>query len=434
MLGLIFTYAMTYGGAAVALFNPFAGLLIYVCFAIVSPPSMWYWSVPPGHYARIIAIAMLIGWAFKGFGRWHFGRGRGIVLDFIALWVWAAVLGAISPNHEAAWRFIETLGKVLLAFLVGATLIDSAYKLKQLAWVIMLSLGYVAYEMNLSYYSGFNRVYFSGFAGMDNNSVAIAMVAGVGLAFFLGVSATKWWQRLVAWLAAILMAHTIMFSFSRGGMLALILSVLVSFILLPPKKPKHVLAFAICVLIGIRLAGPQVVDRFMTTFVDPAERDASAQSRLELWRDLWDSILTHPLLGVGPNHWPLVAPQYGWPLGKEGHSLWLQTGAELGLPGLLLLLLFYGLCIVRLWPLARDRIKGDEIDPWLPHVGRMVIAGHIGFMVAAQFVSLEGLELPYYVTLLGVGALKLLTTPVVESVEPRMPVWRPTASVALRSS
>ena len=37
----------------------------------------------------------------------------------------------------------------------------------------------------------------------------------------------------------------------------------------------------------------------------------------------------------------------------------------------------------------------------------MVIAALTGFCVAAQFVSLEALEIPYYVALLGAGALKL---------------------------
>jgi hypothetical protein len=37
----------------------------------------------------------------------------------------------------------------------------------------------------------------------------------------------------------------------------------------------------------------------------------------------------------------------------------------------------------------------------------VVIASLAGFSVAACFVSLEGLEFPYYVVLLGAGAMKL---------------------------
>jgi len=430
MLGLIFTYVLTFGGAVISLFNPFMGLLIYICFAIISPPAMWPWAVPQWHFARVVAIAMLIGWLFKGLGQWNFGRSRGIFLAFSGFFLWAILSALVAPSQEIAWTFVENLAKIFIPFVVGITLIDSLSKLKQLAWVMTLSLGYVAFEMNLSYLQGFNRAHLSGFAGMDNNSLAIAMVAGVGLAFFIGVGATNWWQRFIAWVSALLMAHTVMLAFSRGGMLALIVSMVASFALLPPKKPKHLLALLICVIIGIRLAGPEVTDRFVSIFAEAQERDVSAQSRLDLWSDMGDSMVRNPVLGVGPDHWPLVAPQYGWELGKEGHSLWMQVGAELGFPGAIFLILFYGFCIAKLWPIVRSRDK--DVDPWYPNIGRMVIAGHVGFIISAQFVSLEGLELPYYVALLGAGGLKLLPQPEPSQVIGRIPRLAAATSVFLR--
>ena len=73
MKGLVFTYLLTYGGALVAIFKPFIGLLIYICFAILKPESVWPWAVPSGNYSRTVAIALVIGWAFQGFGRWNLG-------------------------------------------------------------------------------------------------------------------------------------------------------------------------------------------------------------------------------------------------------------------------------------------------------------------------------------------------------------------------
>ncbi|MCA9458083.1 MAG: O-antigen ligase family protein [Nitrospira sp.] len=407
MKGLIFTYLMTYGGSLVALFNPFVGLLIYICFAIIKPESLWYWAVPEGNYSRIIAVALLIGWAIQGFGHWQFGKGRGILLMFVGFWLWIIPSTMGSSQPELGWIFLESMAKVFLPFLVGMTLIDSDAKLKQLEWVMTLSLGYVAFEMNLSYYSGFNRMQIGGFGGMDNNSFAIEMVAGVGLALFLAFGAEKWWQKALALVAAILMAHSVIFSFSRGGMLALIVTAGVGFFLLP-KKPKHYLVFALVILLGLRLAGQEVTERFMTTFAKEENRDASAQSRLDLWADCWDVMLHYPVFGVGPDHWPLIAAEYGWPEGKEAHTLWLQTGAELGFAGLAFLGLFYGLCIARLFPLARSKL--GEQATWQQDLARMVIASLSGFVVAAQFVSLETLEFSYYVVLLGAGLLKQISS------------------------
>ena len=116
------------------------------------------------------------------------------------------------------------------------------------------------------------------------------------MAFFLGMGTVPWWQRVLAFGAGLLMMHGVMFSFSRGGMVALCITGVVAFVL-TPKSPKHYLAFAAAVMIGLNLAGTQVRERFMTVFVDEKERDYSAQSRLDLWRDQWDVITKHPLFG-----------------------------------------------------------------------------------------------------------------------------------------
>lgn len=403
MKGLLFTYALTYGGAAVSLFNPFVGLLIYICFAVVRPESLWHWSVPEGNYSRTIAIALLIGWSLHGFGNWDFGRAKPVVYALLAFWGWSIVSATFAPDHAVAWGFIEAQSKIFLPFLVGMTLVDSVEKLKQVAWVLLLSLGYVALDLNLSYLDGFNRMHFVGFGGMDNNGIAIAMVAGAGLAFFLGICETNGWRRWTAFAAAALMAHCVMFSLSRGGMLALVITGGITFLLIP-KKPRHYAYFALAVAVALRMAGPTVVDRFQTIFVGEEMRDASAQSRLELWANCWTVMLDHPVLGVGPDHWPLIAAQFGWPAGKDGHTLWLQIGAELGFVGIALLLAYYGFCVWGAWQLLRT---DHDSSSWFAGSARMVIASLAGFAVAACFVSLEGLEFPYYVVLLGAGAMKL---------------------------
>src|SRR5262245_18166404 len=171
MKGLIFTYILTYGGAFVSLIDPYPGLLIYICFSIVRPESLWHWAVPPGNYSRIVAIALLTGWTFRGFGRWQFGRATPIVMALIGYWGWVGLSAANAPNHDIRWHFFDEMSKIVLPFLVGVTTINSIRRLKVLAWVIALSHGYVSFEMNMSWYmDGLNFIHGLGFAGMDNNS------------------------------------------------------------------------------------------------------------------------------------------------------------------------------------------------------------------------------------------------------------------------
>jgi len=403
MKGFLFTYVMTYGGAAAALFNPFIGLLIYCCFAIVRPEAMWHWAVPQGgSYSRILAIALLLGWLGKGLGDWNFGHARPIVWTLLAYVGWV-VGSTLFGGYPTTWTFLDNSSKYVLPWLVGITVVRSLEQVRTLAWVLMLSQAYVALEANREWTFG-NREYVAqGFAGMDNNCNAIAMVAGTGLAYFLGMSTEKVSLRWLCFVSAGLMAHYPMFANSRGGMLALVVVAFVSFVLLP-KQPRHYWYFTLAVLVGLRLAGPMVWERFNTSFESGDSLDYSAQSRLDLWTDALHMMQRYPLFGVGPDNFGNVVVEYGWPRGKECHSLWMQTGAELGLPGLLLLVAFYGQTLFYVYQLSRTL---DVAELWSSCLARAVIASLIGFSVAAQFVSLEGLELPYYIVLIGASLSKL---------------------------
>ena len=87
------------------------------------------------------------------------------------------------------------------------------------------------------------------------------------------------------------------------------------------------------------------------------------------------------------------------------------------------LALFYLLCAVYLWPYTRDRCPVP--DPWIRYIARMVIASLFGFAVSAQFVSLSGLEVPFYITLVGAGALKVLGMPAAAPARTGTLVWSP---------
>jgi probable O-glycosylation ligase (exosortase A-associated) len=404
VFGSIFVIGLTLWGAWTSLFHPFRGLLIYVAFSILQPQAIWGHALPDYNYSRIVAIALLAGWLMSGMGDWRFGRGRAVVVLFITLFGWMALSAVLAEDREKAFVRIEQTSKILLPFLVGVTHINSVARLKQLTWVIVLAHGYVGFEMNKSYFDGYNVLEKKGFAGMDNNTAACFMVGGIGPALFLGLVASRWWQKAIAMAAALLLAHAVLFSFSRGAMLSMGVVGAVSFILLR-KRPLHYLVFAGVVALVISLAGKEVTKRFETTFAEEGQRDASAQSRVDLARTCVRMMLDNPVFGVGPDHFSNHSWKYGWTPGKQAHTTWLQAGAELGIPGMILLVGFYLTCMVKLAALL-VRPEAD-LDPWLKDQARMVIAGFIGFAVAAQFVSLIGLETPYYMVMLGVGALKL---------------------------
>jgi O-antigen ligase len=235
----------------------------------------------------------------------------------------------------------------------------------------------------------------------DNNSFAITMVATLGPAIFLGFASPRWWQKALAFGSAAMILHTAQLTFSRGGMLSLIITGIVVLVAMP-KRPAYLATLVLVAALGVRLTGPELKARFMSSFASAEDRDGSAQSRLELWQDCVVVMQRYPLLGVGPQHFPLIAFEFGWPGGKQAHSTWLQLGAESGVPALIFLLSFY--LLAALWGIRLARAH--------PHSevgvhGMYGFSGLVGFIVAAQFVSMEGLEVPYYIALVVAATLKL---------------------------
>jgi O-antigen ligase len=310
--------------------------------------------------------------------------------------------------------------KILLPVVVGMTIVETKEEVRILAWTLVVCLGYLAYEAHGMYLGGrLPEFRDQGMLGMDNNSFCISMSAGAGLAIFLGFSSQGLFKQLAAFGLAAMMIHVPMFSQSRGGMLGIAVVGLAAFVLLP-KRTEVLAVYAVGSLVALRLAGPAVVARFSTIFADSGNRDASAQSRVDLWLDCVDVMIHNPILGIGPDHWPLIAKDYGWPPGKEAHSVWFNCGAELGIVGLSLLLAFYLSSIVLAW---RHLCKQSNVKPEFRDIGRMTIAALSGFMVSASFVSLDALEVPFYIVLILVSGLKIAcieaeTTPLPSAAKP----------------
>jgi putative inorganic carbon (hco3(-)) transporter len=408
MKGLLITYAIVVGGAVISLRQPVIGLFIYVALSVLRPEAIWGWAGDMRGLSRLEGVPLLIGWAFQGFGSWRFGRARAIVASLILFGVWALLSGAQAVDGDTAGDALLEFQKTFLPFLIGITMIKTEKQARQLLWVIIICQGYVSLDMNRMYLDGYNRANAEGFGGMDNNSFGISLLTIFGGALGLALSSTSLIAKAVAGGITLLILHTVLLTFSRGAFVGL-LAVGAAAVWIFPKRPKY-LAPVVCVgLIAVMLTGPELSARLATTFAPREERDGSAESRFDLWKDCFTVIGREPMFGVGPRNWGLVADEFGWPKGKEAHSLWVQTAAEVGVPGFLFFFLFYTLTIKRLWPIARGRSPGVDKNTALFAAG--LILGLVGFAVSAQFVTVEGLEPPYWITMIGAILLKSRSVP-----------------------
>lgn len=407
MKGLILIYAIAGLGSIGALRSPIIGLFIYVGFAVLRPQFIWGWAGDFSGISLYVGIATLIGWVLNGFGSKKLGPGKSIVAALVLFAAWMALSATQAVDKEVAYATLTPLMKFVMPFLIGITILDSEQRARGMLWVIVLAMGYVSFEMNLEYWRGVNLAG-EGFGGMDNNCFGVALVSTIGPAIALGLGSKNWYERGLAGVSTLLILHTTLLTFSRGAMVGLLAVGATAFIIMP-KRPKYLAVLVVVGLIALRLTGPQLMARYATTVADSEERDGSAESRIDLWRDCLKLAVDNPIFGVGPGNFPVVAASLGWTAGKQAHSVWMQQAAETGFPGVLALVAFFGLALAKLWPIARARLT-DESRSRVAVASGLVMS-IVGFAVAGQFVSLGGLEIPYYSVMIGVVLLRRYGAP-----------------------
>ncbi|MFN8065265.1 MAG: O-antigen ligase family protein [Vicinamibacterales bacterium] len=402
MIGYVLSYVITALASIAALRRPLIGLYAYVGFAILRPQFIFRFAGDMSSLSLVLGVALLAGWAMNGFGNWDLGRSKPVVIALFGYTFCYMVSASLAEFTDVSWKAVLELLKIVLPFCVGLTMIREEKDWKPLLWVIVLSQGYVGFEQNLNYLKGYNTAA-EGFGGMDNNCFGVSLVTVLGPAIGLVLISQKWWERAAAGVATAFILHTTLLTFSRGAMVGMVVVGLSAFIALP-KRPKYIVWMLVAALVAARLTGPQLLARYSTVLASSDERDGSAQSRLDLWQDTLKVIAAQPVFGVGPANWRMISSRFGWTEGKSAHSVWMETGAEVGVPGTLSLLMFFVIAALRLWPLARAKVTPENYYRVGAAIG--VVLGVIGFVTSGQFVSVVGLEAPYYVVLVGVVVMR----------------------------
>lgn len=402
--GFLFANLLTVAAVCLSPLNPLFGLMVFYSFSVLRPTLLWFWvDWPTERLAFAVGVATLVGWFMTGLGNWSGLRVIRLPLMGLAIYLLSGVVTwriGISPEH--AWSFLYPQLTIGLMAIVTITLVRDEKWIRNFAWVILASLGYLAWVFNSQYvFDDWNRVYWNGFGGIDNNGVAMMMVAGVPLAFFMGVHDKRPWVKGLCLLAAVLLIHVVLLSFSRGGQLGLCIVGVGIFVVALTQLPHKAITIMLAIMfvaVTLHLAGEQVRHEFWSIFVDPQERDLSAASRFSTWSAAYRCMLDYPL-GLGPHNFNLKSQDYGLPPGKSVHNLFLQTGADYGVLGMVGLAVFYFSTIFKTFSMTKTAVARELV--WPRYFGHMVCISLGGFLVCSTFIGVETVEIAYLVSLLG---------------------------------
>lgn len=235
----------------------------------------------------------------------------------------------------------------------------------------------------------------------DPNFFAQILLALVPLALALAWHGRSRRERLLAAGAAGLLVTGTVFTYSRGGALALA-AVLVLAWLGRGVKPREVAA-GVAVLAILWLALPASFTERLTTLeqITGGEEaalhpDSSFEKRRLVTVAAWRMFQAHPFLGVGAGNYPARFAPFGDQVGSGAreyddpfapaypHSLYLEIAAETGLLGLLVLGAALAVTFASLHT-ARRRLAAAGLGLEATLAGAVAI-GLVGYLVSSLFL------------------------------------------------
>ncbi|HEV7515731.1 MAG TPA: O-antigen ligase family protein, partial [Thermoanaerobaculia bacterium] len=204
-------------------------------------------------------------------------------------------------------------------------------------------------------------------------------------------------SKILRWTAGVmtfLCILTILFTFSRGGLLTLgAVGALLIW-----RSQRRLVATAVLLLgiLGFCLfSSTQLREDYYARAesIGSYEEDNSAQGRLMAWRNSLQVFHDHPVFGVGPNNMETVFPTYSDGVHRfhVSHNAYLELLAECGFPSVILFLLLLGATLYRL-----ERLRRFPAAPWVETYARMLQISIVAYMTGSLFLNMAYFDLIYH--------------------------------------
>src|SRR6266487_3818193 len=251
-------------------------------------------------------------------------------------------------------------------------------------------------------------------------SVPAALIAtAMPLGLYFVLAQRRPLLRVLAVAGLVVLAVGLIRSGSRGGFLAFLgvtAFVLLGFTTVPARAR---LAGLVAIL---AVAAASASDQYWTqmqTIVHPNQdyNTTSEAGRVKIWTRGLGYMAGRPVLGVGISNFQVAEGTIS-PLARlqergigvrwgAAHNVFIQVGAELGVPGLILFVAWIASAFLALRRLARQSRKGSDSATDAPRLAQSLMAALVGFVVGGCFLSLAYSDMLYTLAALAVGLQKV---------------------------
>lgn len=354
------------GLAAVALVRPRIGLYSYIWFALMRP-DYFAWALGTFPFSPVLAIATLVG-SIRYYYRYPIVLKQSLSRTLILYQVPVVASVFLAVNRGLAYDPFWEFERIVLMSLLIPVLIESVEHLRTLFLVIAFSLGAIGLKFGLFGWRVGGISFSEGYAGLDNNALALALVVALPFCWYIRSQTESRWLKLTMLAIIFASVAVVIMTRSRGASLAMA----TTFLLLMIRSRRRLGVAILVVLLAapsIYLVREQYMAR-MSTLQDPTA-DSSANSRLilaEAYLEMWKD---YPVFGVGfgNENGIKLLPRY---ISNEKyahlniHNTYLQVLVDSGIFAFLIFVYLLFGAIIRLYSsikICRSEGSGLEIYP-----------------------------------------------------------------------
>lgn len=335
----------------------FASAAFYESVRINFWPNPYYRGTCRGmeiSFLQLTAFAIVLGYAVSGRFRNPF-RDFGFVI-YLLYFLWSALAFKNAANYMVAWWELWKMIMMMLVFCAAYEWLANTGDTEKVMMALVVPVVWNFFEVVKQHYFGNGKVW-----GVFNHKNTMAMfmtaIAPIYYAYFLSAKKSRKWYVFVG--TFVLAAGAALRTYSRGAMVCMpvglgLTTLLCIFRNFRTRMLSRIVPVAVVGVIGIMLLLPKIVSRFLQT----TEDDPSGVTRIELALSARNMMADKPWLGVGLNNWGIKinrpypynvrewvqnpTNEYGEEY-KDGivETIYLLVGAECGLPGLFLLILWF---------------------------------------------------------------------------------------------
>ena len=389
----------------VALWSAHIGVLLWIWVALVSPNERLYGFMAGIPFNKLAAGLTLLVLFLNREKKKFYIDATVVLILLLALVGSASAYFAIIPSDDGADLYQKMIKEFLLAFLIMA-LMWSRHRIHMTVIVLCVAIGFTSVIEGLEYAAtaGGHKIIGTGSIG-DNNSIALAALLIVPPLFYLSrYSALR--QMRIGFMAALCVSLiTVVGTFSRGGVIGLL--VLFVFFIINSKNKLPSIAMA---LVGAVVIWFFASDDWLTRVdsIKDASDNGSFMGRVIAWKISTMIAIDSPLFGGGfhavqryptwwhyapslPNFMNFIKTPEPDEFPHAAHSIYFEVLGDLGFVGLVLFLLVLMVALYNCHWVARAAKRHPGLG-WAGDLARMLQISIIVYMVSGAALSMAYFE------------------------------------------